>query len=196
MPTGSRLRTQRNQQKGSTDHTPGKHGRAHGIKIEKGAIFGKGPDYLRGALDDPTELAKPGPKPQAGPLAVATLPEWYVWWALTNRLKKQPMVDFSYRGETGFSQGLSGRTQLDFEMLDGSNIALEIQGTFYHYEQGTAKIILDQVRAAELAAFWTVINIDEDDALRDPEYYVREALQGRDHSFRYTNQFVKPIGAS
>lgn len=123
---------------------------------------------------------------------MATLPEWYIYWALV-RLGKKPGVDFSYRAETGFSQGLSGQTQLDFEILDGSDVAIEVQGTFYHYGMGSAKLIQDRVRAGELANQWTVIDIDEDDALRNPIYYVSEALLGHDHSYRYTNTFVKPF---
>jgi hypothetical protein len=192
-PTNSRLQQQRRQQK-TTVQDPQKSNRGfHQTKIAKGPIFGKGPDVLRAALSDATETARPGPKPNSGPMAIATLPEWYVFWALTVRLKKEQGVDFSYRSETGYNQGLSGSTQLDFEMHDGSGIAMEIQGDFFHYQQGTAKIVIDQVRAGYLSSQWTVINLDEDDVLRDPEYYVREALEGRDHSYRYTNTFVKPF---
>jgi hypothetical protein len=191
-PTRAWLRQQKTQQKDS----PVKHGRAHPIRVEQAPIFGKGPNALRAALDEGIQTAKPGPRPTTGPLALATLPEWYIYWALTNRLHKKDGEDFRYRGETQFAQGLSGQTQLDFEMLDGSGIAIEVQGNFFHYEQGSAKLIQDQVRAQDLAPFVTVIDIDEDDALRDPEYYTREALAGHDHSFRYRNYWVKPFNQS
>lgn len=190
-PTNSRLKTQRSQQKDSK--APKSNRGYHGIHIAALPIFGRGPDELRAATGEGTQVSKPGPKPTTGPLAIATLPEWYVYWALTVRLKKEQGVDFSYRSETTYNQGLSGSTQLDFEMHDGSGIAMEIQGDFFHYQQGTSKIIIDQVRAEALAGTWTVINLDEDDVLRDPEYYTREALAGNDHSYRYRNYFVTPF---
>lgn len=189
-PTNSRLQEQRRQQ--APEKVKTNRG-FHETREAHGPIFAKGPDALRAALSDPQELSRPGIKPNSGPLAIATLPEWYVYWALTVRLKKVQGVDFSYRSETSYNQGLSGSTQLDFEMQDGSGIALEIQGDFYHYQQGTAKIVQDRVRAGDLSNHWHVIFLDEDDVLRDPEYYVREALQGNDHSYRYRNYFVKPF---
>jgi hypothetical protein len=129
-------------------------------------------------------------------MAIATLPEWYVYWALTVRLKKKPGIDFAYRGETSYA-ALSGQTQLDFTILDGSNIAIEIQGTYWHYEQGAAKIVQDFVRAGQLASQWTIINIDEDDVVGDPSgeaavYMVKEALLGHDHSWRYRQYLRNP----
>ena len=130
-------------------------------------------------------------------MAIATLPEWYVYWALTVRLHKKPGIDFSYRGETSYAS-LSNQTQLDFTILEGSNVAIEIQGTYWHYEQGTAKIVQDFVRAGQLASQWKVINIDEDDVVGDPSgeaalYMVKEALLGHDHSWRYRGYLRNPV---
>lgn len=156
-------------------------------------VFGRGPTGLREALKEPEVVSGPGPKPNSGPLALATTPEWYVYWALL-RLGKRPGIDFAYRGETSYAS-LSTRTQLDFTMTDGSGIAIEVQGTYWHYQQGADKLIADTVRRSQLAGSWTVIFIDEDDVVGDPTgqaaiYYVSEALKGHDHSWRY-RQFLR-----
>ena len=58
-----------------------------------------------------------------------------------------------------------------------------MQGEFWHYSQGSDKQIADQLRAALLEqGGLEVIFIDEADALRDPQFYVKEALAHRDHS--------------
>ena len=186
-PTRDWLQRQKQQQKEIAAPTR----KAKAPKVENKPVFGRGPEELQGALADPTEVSAPGPRPDSGPLALATLPEWYIYWAL-ERLGKKPNVDFVYRGETEFAS-LSSQTQLDFQMLDGSGIAIEVQGDYFHYQQGSAKLVLDRVRAGELANQWTVIDIDEDDALRNPIYYTQEALLGRDHSYRYRNYWVKPF---
>jgi hypothetical protein len=155
-------------------------------RLPKHPVFPRGPRALQAQLREPERVGtRPGPKPTAGPLALATLPEWAIYWALTVRLKKVPGIDFEYRGEVA-ANTLSAAAQLDFTMLDGSAIAIEVQGIHWHYELGSTKIAEDLVRATELASRgWTIVNIDEDDALADPEHYVREALRGRDHSYRY-----------
>ena len=190
-PTRDWLRQQKSQQKNAS-----KQRRSFDEKeIQRKPIFGRGPSGVREALKEPSVISGPGPKPTTGALALATTPEWYVYWALL-RLGKKPNSDFSYRGETSFAS-LSNRTQLDFTILDGSGIAIEVQGTFWHYEQGAAKIVEDRVRASQLASQWRVIFIDEDDLVGDPTgqaaiYYVSEALRGRDHSWRYRQYLRNP----
>lgn len=191
-PTSDWLRQQKSQQKQATKGHRGFDQKEQSKK----PIFGKGPNSLRQALKDPEIVSGPGTKPTTGPLALATQPEWYVYWALLH-LGKKPNVDFSYRGETSYAS-LSTRTQLDFTILDGSSIAIEVQGTFWHYEQGADKIVQDMVRSGQLSSSWHVIDIDEDDLVGDPSgqaalYYVREALQGRDHSWRYRQYLRNPL---
>lgn len=194
-PTRAWLAQQKKQQKEAS-----KKKRSFDVKeIKKKPVFGHGPNVLRDALADPQYVSGPGPKPMAGELAMATLPEWYVYWALT-KLGKKPGVDFSFRGHTAYAS-LSTVTQLDFTMLDGTHIAIEVQGTFWHYQQGAGKIVQDAVRAASLAGSWTVINIDEDDIVGDPSgnaamYMVSEALKGHDHSWRYRKFLRSPVSPS
>lgn len=193
-PTKQRLAQAKAQQK---DSSKPKGHRSYDLKeSSKRPIFGKGPTELRSSLKAPEIVSGPGQRPDTGILAVATMPEWYVYWAL-ERLGKKPDTDFSYRAKTAYTS-LSTDTQLDFTMLDGSGIAIEVQGTFWHYEQGAAKIVQDMVRSGALSRQWTVINIDEDDIVGDPTgqaaiYMVREALQGHDHSWRYRHFLRDPL---
>jgi hypothetical protein len=172
--------------------------RSSAPKIRHGGILGRGTRDIKEALKEAEDVSRPGPKPNTGSLAIATLPEWYVYWALTQRLHKREGIDFSFRGSVAYAAGLAASTSLDFAMLDGSQIAIEVQGLFWHYQQGSAKMVQDYVRQSALAGLgmWKIVNIDEDDALRDPEFYVREALQGRDHSYRYRGYFVNSAGAT
>lgn len=152
-------------------------------RVERKPIFGRGPRGLAGLIQKPEIVSGPGPIPTSGPLALATKPEWAIYWALT-RLGKKPGIDFNYRGEVTLRSSLATAAQLDFTILDGSQIAIEVEGIYWHYAQGTTKVVGDVFRATELAqAGWNVIFIDEDDALRNPIYYVSEALVGRDHSY-------------
>lgn len=161
-------------------------------KVERRPIFGRAPAGLSETLKAAENVSGPGPVPATGPLALATKPEWYCYWAL-ERLGKRSGIDFNYRGEVQFLSSLAAAAQLDFTMIDGTQIAMEIQGIHWHYELGAEKIVQDLVRRAELVSSgWTVIFIDEDDALRNPIFYVREALAGREHSYFTAPVFVRP----
>lgn len=160
--------------------------------IKGGPIFGRGPLALYKALSKPEHVSGVPPKPEHGPLSLATLPEWSIYWALTERLKKVPNVDFTYREEIEFISSLALGAQLDFMMQDGSQIAIEVQGVYWHYEQGSQKIAEDEYRRALIAnAGWKIVNIDEDDAVRDPLFYTREALEGREHAYRTGRFFTE-----
>lgn len=192
-PTGEKLGQQRRQQHEGPEK---RHKPFDPNPVKKKPVFGHGPRALKEALKDPEYVSGPGAKPNTGALALATLPEWYVYWALM-RLGKRPQIDFVYRGETSYAS-LSSQTQLDFSILDGSRIAIEVQGTYWHYEQGSAKLVQDYVRSANLSSQWQVINIDEDDVVGDPSgnaaiYMVKEALLGHDHSWRYRQFLRNPI---
>jgi hypothetical protein len=168
--------------------------RPHLPRVERKAIFSRAWNGLVDAIKPAEIITGPPPQPETGPFAVgiATKPEWYVNWGLT-RLGKKNGVDFNYRGEVELIASLATQAQLDFTMLDGSQIAIEVQGLHWHYELGFNKIAMDAVRRTELiAAGWHVIQIDEDDALRNPVYYVQEALAGRDHSYSSSPIFYQP----
>ena len=70
----------------------------------------------------------------------------------------------------------------DYLMLDGSNIAINLQGLFIHYAN-LDDIVRDQTQRFELAQIGIhLIWIDEDMLQADPIFYVTEALRGIDHS--------------
>lgn len=149
--------------------------------VRRGPVFRRGPKPLQSAVAEPG-VPVPGPKPTSGPLALATEPEWYVYWAL-QRLGKRPGIDFEYRHEVKLPWTLALAAQIDFRMIDGSQIGIEVQGIYWHYERGTEKIRIDEVRRTLLEnSGWHIIFLDEDDVLRNPIYYVSEALAGREHS--------------
>lgn len=109
-----------------------------------------------------------------------TRPEWAIYWGLL-QLGLSEGEDFAYRPGIQ-SVGISYYSTLDFVVPD-YHIAIEVQGEFWHYEQGSDRIFHDMQRASLLVEQgFTLIFIDGQDALEDPEYYTREALEGKDHS--------------
>jgi hypothetical protein len=163
-------------------------------KVERLPIFSRAWAGLADATRVAENITGPPAQPETGAFAVgvATKPEWYVNWGLEQNDKTRG-VDYDYRGEVELISSLATAAQLDFTMTDGSQIAIEVQGIHWHYELGFNKIAQDEVRRTELmSAGWLVIQIDEDDALRDPVYYVKEALAGRDHSYSTSQIFYQP----
>lgn len=115
------------------------------------------------------------PFPDPPPTWMGTLPEWAIYWA-HEALGRKPYQDFQYL----FT--LDGSHFYDFfEFLE--RVAIEVQGLYWHYEFQRNTAVNDQllkVRTEMLGI--TLIFIDEDHALADPIFYLREALNGRDHS--------------
>ncbi len=108
--------------------------------------------------------------------------EWLAYWALTVPLKKKDGLDFSF--QSGFFGGRStfGGIIVDFIMIDGSRIGMDIQGEHWHY--GQSEMIAEAIlRRARMESYgWTLVFVDGDDIRSNPVYYVREALNGVDHS--------------
>lgn len=110
-----------------------------------------------------------------------TLPEWAIFWAHL-QLGLREGEDFEYVPRIERAQGNVKGTQVDFMEFD-LNIAIDIQGLFWHYGFSAAQQYADaETRIRIESVGITYIAIDEDDALRDPIYYLREARQGRDYS--------------
>lgn len=109
-----------------------------------------------------------------------TRPEWAVFWGLM-QLGYEEGVDFFYLSYT-MALGKGDFSQLDF-FLPAYRIGIEIQGEFWHYRVGSEAVARDHIRRAQLVGYGIrLIFIDEEDALVDPVYFVREAIAGRDHS--------------
>lgn len=139
----------------------------------------------RGGANPASE--QPFPDPPATWLG--TLPEWAIYWA-HGVLGLREDQDFAYLftyGD-GFINAY-GPAQFDFYEYD-LGVAIEIQGLFWHYEfGGRTKVLQDQERKARIESVGiTLIFIDEDDALRDPIYFLRQARAGVDRS-RVTRGF-------
>ena len=96
---------------------------------------------------------------------------------------KIPDVDFTYQ-----SQKLGGRLEkggmiLDFLFYNPPDLAINIQGVYWHYGKGSFVKQNDLFIRSQLAGEGIMlIFIDEDDIMQDVEYYTREALRYRDHS--------------
>jgi hypothetical protein len=118
-----------------------------------------------------------GDPPQDWP---GTRPEWAVQWGL-ERNGLADGEDFTYQARLP-GVGTSYYSTIDFLVPD-FNIGIEVQGKFWHMGQGSDKILSDIFRVNAYAGQGIkIIFIDEPDALADPIYYVREALEGNDHS--------------
>jgi len=111
-----------------------------------------------------------------------TLPEYVVYITLV-RLGKQPDVDFTYQSSQFGGRMERGGLVVDFLFYNPPDLAIGVQGVYYHYGFGTQTIARDRMAREQLAGQGvSLIFIDEDDVLTDPVFYVREALNYNDHS--------------
>ena len=111
-----------------------------------------------------------------------SLPE-YVTYQTFIGLGLEPGVDFSYQSPLMGGRMDKGGVVLDFLFNNPPDLAVNVQGVYYHYEFGVEAKARDVMARAALAGQnITLVFIDDDDLLRDPEYYCREALNYRDHS--------------
>ncbi len=148
-------------------------------KIEAPHILGRGPKHLQGALMAEVRSDAPGEVP---PGIVATKPEWYCYWALL-RLGKKPGLDFDFQSSLMGGRLELGGAVVDFLFLDPPNLAINIQGLYWHYAFGGDRKAHDRMMRQSLENRGIrVVYIDEDHVIRAPLYYVSEALKGIDHS--------------
>ena len=76
-----------------------------------------------------------------------------------------------------------GGVVIDFLFTDPPDLAINVQGEYYHYGLGATFMQNDIIIRAQMASEGiTLIFIDESDILEDVDYYVRQALNYRDHS--------------
>ena len=87
------------------------------------------------------------------------------------------------------NEGFKVQTYIDAESAlagisrNPPDLAVNVQGIYYHYEFGVEVKGRDVIARQQVAGQGTkLIFIDEDDILTDAEYYCREALRYRDHS--------------
>ena len=111
-----------------------------------------------------------------------SLPE-YVAYTTFASIGLRPGQDFIYQSPLLGGRIDKGGLVLDFLFNDPPDLAVNVQGVYYHYEFGVETKARDIIaREGAVGRGLTLIFIDEDDLLRDPEYYCREALRYRDHS--------------
>jgi hypothetical protein len=111
-----------------------------------------------------------------------SVPE-YVAYQTFIQLGREPGQDFTYQSPLMGGRMDKGGFVIDFMFTDPPDLAVNVQGVYYHYEFGVETKARDVVARASLAGQnVTLIFIDDDDLLRDPTYYCREALAYRDHS--------------
>ena len=111
-----------------------------------------------------------------------SIPE-YIAYTEFVRAGKVPGVDFTYQSPLLGGRMTKGGVVLDFEFNNPPDLAVNIQGVYYHYEFGVDQKARDIMAKVQMAGQGiTLIFIDEDDLLEDPSYYIDEALNYRDHS--------------
>lgn len=142
-------------------------------KKPRGAAIFKRP--LRGIIPQkeqlPPWLTPPAEWPGSGA-------EWAVYWALQGLRE-----EFQYQVPLLGGRVEAGGTVVDF-FLPQYLLIIRVQGVHWHYEINSARARDDILKLALESKGFEVIDIDEDDALRDPIYYTKEALRGQDHSKR------------
>jgi hypothetical protein len=111
-----------------------------------------------------------------------SLPE-YITYQTFIELGKEPGIDFTYQSPLLGGRMDKGGFVLDFIFTDPPDLAVNVQGVYYHYEFGVEVKARDLMARSSLAQQnITLIFIDDDDLLKDPKFYCREALRYRDHS--------------
>lgn len=116
------------------------------------------------------------------PEFMGTAPEWLTYEALI-KLGKKPGEDFTFQSSLLGGRIERGGLIVDFQFRDPPDLAINVQGTYWHYGLGPTILARDKVTRETIAGQGiTLIMIDEDDLYRDAEYYVKEALNYRDHS--------------
>jgi len=110
-----------------------------------------------------------------------SLPEYIAYQGFIG-LGLNPGEDFTYQSPLLGGRMDKGGFVLDF-MFPDRDLAVNVQGVYYHYHFGVEAKARDMMARVSLAGQnITLIFIDDDDLMRDPQYYCREALNYRDHS--------------
>jgi len=109
-------------------------------------------------------------------------PEW-AFYASLAQLGYHDGVDFTYQSEQMGGRLDKGGAILDFLFTNPPNLAVNVQGVYYHYEFGADTKARDiMAREAMAGQGITLIFVDEDDLEQDPIGVTRNALQFRDTS--------------
>ena len=145
-------------------------------QILKKAVGGRNFAPIRTGRRRGAGSAKLQPFPDQPPTWKGTLPEWAVYWA-HERLGLKQGADFEYLYQ--FDLAPNGVDFFEFDL----QLVIEIQGLYWHYERGEHQVQNDLERRVRIESYGLMmVFIDEDHALADPVYYLKEARNYRDHS--------------
>ena len=108
----------------------------------------------------------------------------YVCHTELERQGYRPDIDFRFQSSRLGGNRIRGGVRLDFLFNRPPGLAVNVNGVYFHYVQNGGINRLRDIAARGAAARVGIrlIFIDDDRLLRDPAYYVSEALAGRDHS--------------
>ena len=111
-----------------------------------------------------------------------SLPE-YVAYQTFIELGLEPGQDFTYQSPLMGGRLDKGGVIIDFMFSEPPDLAVNVQGVYYHYEFGVESKARDMMARASLAGQGiTLIFIDDDALMKARMYYCREALNYQDHS--------------
>ena len=111
-----------------------------------------------------------------------SLPEYLVNEALI-RLGKEPDLDFFYQSPFAGGRMQRGGLVIDFIFVNPPDLAINVQGEYYHYEMGADIRARDLIARSMLAGDGiTLIFLDESDVHKDAVGFTRDALRYRDRS--------------
>ena len=111
-----------------------------------------------------------------------SVPEWLTYESL-QKAGKIPGQDFTYQSPLLGGRIQKGGVIIDFDFNNPPDLAINVQGVYFHYQFGVETSARDRMARAQLAGEGKqLIFIDEDDLYNDTDYYVLEALRYRDHS--------------
>ena len=111
-----------------------------------------------------------------------SVPEWLTYESL-QKAGKIPGQDFTYQSPLLGGRIQKGGVIIDFDFNNPPDLAINVQGVYFHYQFGVETSARDRMARAQLAGEGKqLIFIDEDDLYNDTDYYVLEALRYREPS--------------
>ena len=113
---------------------------------------------------------------------IGSKPEW-MFYASLLELGYQPGEDFTYQSPLMGGRLDKGGLIIDFMFYNPPDLAVNVQGVYYHYELGAETKARDLFARQALAGQGiTLIFVDEDDLIDDAKAIVGDALAGIDRS--------------
>ena len=111
-----------------------------------------------------------------------SIPEFLVFEELVRR-GLEPGIDFFYQSPLFGGRHIRGGRVIDFYFVNPPNLAINVQGVYFHQEQGATKIADDRnLRRALAGENIILIFIDDTAILKDVRGVVGDALNYIDRS--------------